>query len=175
MEAVPVLRRTIEESAHLRRVGRFAFPTEELIDGETDVAQLGRDGSLRIFFGPGRRVRLDDGTEWRIKSIPAGRHICPVITSEQGTIATSGPLHGERSYGINGKDYAFTLILMGKARFRGPRPWVLRRHETDIASIDDRERVIRAHQPIPIAAALMAFTLITHGIPGERDLMPARD
>jgi len=175
MKAVPVQRRTIEGACRLRRIGRFGFPVEELADEDELIAQLGRDGSLRILFGPGRRVRLADGDEWRIKATTSGRHIVPIITSDSGTIATSGPLFAKRSYGINGKGYAFTLIPMGKIGFAGPGLWVLRRHAEQIAAINQQQRVIRADEPIPIAAALMAFTLITHGIPGEGDLMPKRD
>ncbi len=90
-------------------------------------------------------------------------------------IAISGPLYADRSYGINGKDYGYTLIPVQKGGFRTPRMWMLQQHQTEIAVIDDHKRVIDAHKPIPIAAALLAFTLIVHGIPGEADLMPSSD
>ncbi|MDH3309053.1 MAG: hypothetical protein OEO77_16250, partial [Acidimicrobiia bacterium] len=116
-----------------------------------------------------------DGAEWRIKSMTSGRHIVPIITSPEGTIAISGPLHARRSYGINGRDYGLTLIPMGRTGFRSSGEWVLRRHEDPIAVIDDRARTVRADEPVALSAVVMAFTLITHGIPGEGDPMPRRD
>lgn len=167
--------RTLEGSGRFRRLSRFGFPVEELVDGERPLAALGRDGSLRMFFGSGRRVVLADGAEWRIKSMTSGRHIVPIITSPEGTIAISGPLYAKRSYGINGKDYGLTLIPIGKTGFNSSGLWVLQRHEDQIAVIDQSDRTVRAEEPTPLAAVIMAFTLITHGIPGEGDLMPKRD
>jgi len=166
---------TLNGSGRLRRLGRFGFPVEELVDGERSLAALGRDGSLRMFFGSGRRVVLADGAEWRIKSMTSGRHIVPIITSAEGTIAISGPLYAKRSYGINGKDYGLNLIPMGKTGFNSSGLWVLLRHEDQKAIIDQSDRTVRAEEPIPLGAVIMAFTLITHGIPGEGDLMPKRD
>lgn len=167
--------RTIEGSCRFRRVSRFGFPVEELVSANGREAELGRDGSLRMFFGSGRRVVLADGAEWRIKSMTSGRHIVPIITSPEGTVAISGPLFAKRSYGINGKDYGLTLIPMGKTGFNSSGQWVLRRHEDEVSILDQTDRSVHANEPIPLAAVIMAFTLITHGIPGEGDLMPKRD
>jgi hypothetical protein len=159
----------------LRRRSVRGFPTEELVCNGAIVAELGRDSSFWIFFGRGRRVRLADGTEWRIKSTTSGRHIVPLIRSEAGTITISGPLKAKRSYGINGKGYGYSLIPLGASGIRRSGQWSLRRHQTQIAVIEDYPRIARTEEPIPIAAVLMAFTLITHGIPGEANLIPQRD
>lgn len=167
---------TLTGSARFVRLDRRTFPTEELrTDDQRLLAELGRDGSMRIFFGRGRMVRLVDGTEWRIKAATSGRHIVPVIRSDRGTVAVSSPLFAKRSYGINGKDYGLALVPLGKVGFRIPGLWVLRRHEEEITAIDYHERTVHAPGPIDVAAVIMAFTLITHGIPGEADLMPGRD
>jgi hypothetical protein len=84
----------------------------------------------------------------------------------------SGPLFAKRSYGINTKDRAFTLIPVGNVR-RGI--WMLRRHELEAASIDEHARVLTAAEPIPVGPVLMAFTLVSYGIPGEAELMPKPD
>ena len=78
---------TLTGSGRFRSVSRFGFPTEELIGDDGLIAQFGRDGSMRIFFGKGRRVRLADGTEWRIKAVEEGRHIVPMIRSAAGLVA----------------------------------------------------------------------------------------
>lgn len=174
MEA-PAGSRLIQGSVRFQRVSHLGFPTEELHGDGGLIAQLGRDGSLRIFFGRGRRIQLADGTEWRIKSITSGRHIVPTIQSAEGRIAISGPLYAKRSYGLNGKDWGYSLIPLGRVGLRNPGLWALRRHETEVAAIDFHERLVHAPEPLPLAAALLAFAVITHGIPGEADLMPTRD
>jgi hypothetical protein len=175
MTHVSTLTSVVDDVARLERVGRFAFPVEELRVGERMLAQLGRDGALRMFFGRGRLVRLADGSEWRIRSTTSGRHIVPIITSPQGLVALSGPLYAKRSYGINGPGYGYFLVPLGHTGMRRPRAWVLRRFETDIATIDDWERRVEPREAIPLSAVLLAFALITHGIPGEASLTPQRD
>jgi hypothetical protein len=125
-----------------------------------------------IFFGRGRRIRFADMAEWRIRATTSGRHIVPYVTSDAGRLAISGPLYADRSYGINGRDYGYTLIPTGRGGIRRAPLWILQHHETEIARIDDVEGVIDAVAAVPVAAALLAFTLITHGIPGEAKLTP---
>ena len=104
----------------------MGFPIDELVSNETLIAKLGRDGSLKIFFGPGRRVMLADGTEWRIKGATSGRHIVPVVKSAKGTVAFAGPLYGKRSYGITGRDFAYNIIPLGKVGLMTPGLWGIR-------------------------------------------------
>ena len=163
----------VEGPISLRRVGRSAFPTHELVSARGTVARLGRDGTLRVFFGRGRRVQLVDGPEWRIKATTSGPYIVPIITAPTGIVATSGPQAGRRCYGINGKHFGYVIVPLGRVRILGELSWVMRRHEVEVATID-AGRVIRTNEPIPIAAALMAFALIAHGIPGEAKLMPSQ-
>ena len=40
------------------------------------------------------------------------------------------------------------------------------------AAFYQRAKRIEASEPFPVAAALLAFTLVTHGIPGENELLP---
>jgi hypothetical protein len=167
--------RSVVGHVALRRVGLLRFPTEELIGATGTIARLGRDGSIRVLFGRGRKVQLADGTEWRIKALESGPFITPVIMSPSAKIAGSGPLHARRSYGINLKDQSFTLIPLGRVGLRLPRHWALRRDEIDVATIDIATRTVDAEEPVPTAAVLMAFALLTHGIPGEDDLLPRRD
>lgn len=167
--------RTVAGSIRMSRIGWLAFPQHELTANGRLVAELARDSSLWIFFGPGRRIRLSDGTEWRVKAATSGRLIVPVIKSRAGTVVFSGPLHSKRSYGITGKDFAYEVIPHGRVGLRGAGVWGLRRHGSDVAVVDAHRRVIETTEPIPIAAALMAFTVLAHGTPGDVDLMPSRD
>ena len=172
MEAAQATDRVIEGRLAVHRVGRWRFPVTEVRVGDQSVAQLGRDGSMRVFFGPGRRIRLKDGTEWRIKSSTMGRFITPMIVSEAGKIAVSGPLYARQSYGVNGRDYGMHVIPQDRIGLRRPRMWVLRHHEIDAAHLDYFEQTVETVEPVPLSAILLAFALITHGIPGEAELTP---
>jgi len=159
-------------SALLRRVGALAFPTSILVgdesaSGETILARLGRDGWFRVFFGRGRRVELPDGTKWRLTAVEAGGFISPLVACEGGKLAMGAPL-GNRSYGVNGRDYAYNLYPT-KSRDLGKPSWLLREHDIDIATF--RSRSMYANHPVPLAAALLCFTLIKHGVPGEANLL----
>jgi len=168
-----VLPHVVDGPVSLRRVGRSGFPTHELVGARGTVARLGRDGTLRTFFGRGRRVQLVDGPEWRIKATTSGPYIVPIITGPNGVVATSGPQAGRRCYGINGKHFGYVVVPLGRVGMLGEMSWVMRRHEVEVATMDT-DRVIHTDEPLPIAAALMAFTLVAHGIPGEAKLMPSR-
>ena len=165
---------TITGKASLRRISRLRFPLERLENDGGPIADLGRDSSLLILFGRGRRVRLADGSEWRIRSATKGRHILPLISSSAGTIASSGPLYARRSYGINLSDRSYTLMPASRAGLRRPNRWSLVRHDREVASLDDRKRTITTVEAVPTAAVLLALTLIRHGIPGEASLVPSR-
>lgn len=172
MDAAQATDQLVDGRLEVHRVGRWRFPVTEVRAGGKTVAQLGRDGSMRVFFGPGRRVRLANGTEWRIKSGTLGRFITPMIVSEAGKIAVSGPLYAKQSYGINGREYGMHVIPQDRIGLRRPRMWVLRQHETDAAHLDYFDQTVEVVEPVPLSAVLLAFTLITHGIPGEAELTP---
>lgn len=163
----------VEGPIALRRVSRTGFPTHELVAARRTIARFGRDGAVRMFFGRGRRVQLVDGTEWRITATTVGPYIVPIIKARDGIVATSGPLGGRHSYGINGKHFGFVLIPAGPIRLFGQDAWLMRRHEDEVATID-AAHVIHTNEPVPIAAAVMALALIQHGIPGEAKLMPTQ-
>ncbi len=175
MDAVPLHQSVITGPVKLRRVAYFGFPKFEVAGADGMVAQLGRNSSLNIFFGRGRRVRLADGTELRIKSTTAARHIVPIVTCNTGTLVISGPLHAERSYGINGKDYAYTLTPLGRVGPQRARQWALRRLGETAATVDELDDSVHPVKPIPVPVVLMAYVLISHGIPGEADLTPQPD
>ena len=162
-------------AASVQRVGILAFPVFELVckdeDSEGEIrARMARGGWFRIFFGRGQRVELPDGTPWRIQAAGGGGRITPVVTCESGKLAEAAP-HGKRSYGINGRDYAYNLY---PTRREGPgKPtWILREHETELATCDSRS--IEAGHPVPLAAVLLCFTLIKYGVPGEANLWVPR-
>ncbi len=157
--------------ASLRRIGMLAHPVYvfESQDGAPEgkiLARLSRDGWFRVFFGRGRRVDLPDGTTWRVAATGAGGCIVPIVLCERGKLALAAP-HGTRSYGINGREYAYNLYPKSRAGLRHSS-WSLREHDTVLATF--RLNSMFAYHPVPLAAALLCFTLIKYGVPGEEDL-----
>jgi len=157
--------------ASIRRIGMLAFPVAvfERQDGTAEakvLARLGRDGWFRIFFGRGRRVELPDGTAWRLVAVGTGGCIVPIVLCQRGKLAVAAP-HGKRSYGINGRDYAYNLYPQGRPGLSHSN-WSLREHDTVLATFGLHS--MYADHPVPLAAALLCFTLIKYGVPGEADL-----
>ena len=158
-------------SATLQRIGGLGFPVETLVveprAGEPEtLARLGRDGWFHIFFGRGRLVELPDGSRWRIEAAGSGRFIVPMVTSQSGKLAFAAP-HGKRSYGVNGQDYAYNLYPATSMGMR-KATWMLREHALELATFGPR--AMYADHPVPLAAALLCFTLIKYGVPGESTL-----
>lgn len=158
-------------SASIRRIALVGFPAFSLVldDGTPDgkvLADLGRDGWFRVFFGRGRRVGLPDGTAWRIAAAGSAHCIVPLVTSKAGKYAVAAP-HGKRYFFVNGRDYAYKLTPLSGAGFR-KQTWVLLEREVELATFESRS--MRATLPVPLAAALLCFTLIKYGIPGQAGL-----
>lgn len=171
------MRRTVEDMeqvvgpARLRRIGGIGFPVAEFVaeprGGRPAVlARLGRSGWFRVFFGRGRLVELADGTRWRVEAAGSGPFIVPMVTSREGKLAVAAA-HGKRSYGVNGRDYAYNLYPSHSFGLRKPT-WALRHHETELATFG--AKAMYAEHPVPLAAALLCFTLIAYGVPGESTL-----
>lgn len=157
-------------SAELRRVSLFGFPSSVLVrtgdPADAAIARLARDGWFRIFFGRGCVIEIPDGSWWRLAAGQQGGCIVPVISSDTGKLAVASP-HGNRSYGLNGRDYAYNLYPTEGPRLR-QSAWLLRDHDDELAHFGPR-RVV-AHHPVPLAAVLLSLTLIKYGIPGEANL-----
>ena len=108
---------------------------------------------------------MPNGSAWRIRGAGVGSQIVPMVTSQTGKLAV-GSLLGIKSYGINGRDYAYNLYPTRPGMGRSPR--ILRQHDIEVATVWSHS--IRADYPVPIAAALLCFTLIKYGVPGEANL-----
>lgn len=158
-------------SGSLHRLGYVRFPNHAFRDDDAglNVALLGREGFLRVYFGRGRRVELADGTRWRIQATESGQQIAPVVTSSTGKLAMAS-LMGRRSYGIHGSDFAMTFFPVPGSDHRGSH-WSLWDTDQELATFGGQ--TIVAATPIPLAAALLCFTLQRYGIPGESKLLPA--
>lgn len=158
----------------MQRVRWIRFPSSLLVqarspDGEQKVlARLGRDGWFRVFLGRGRRVELPDGTKWRIGSGGMGGELVPVVTCPTGRLAVGSSV-GQRSYGINGKDYAYNFYPTSRKRY-DQSPWMLTEHGAKLATFQADS--VYAERPVPLATILICFTLIKYGVPGEGILVP---
>jgi hypothetical protein len=158
-------------SASMRRTGAVAFPVAVFVgeDGTSDgeaIARLGRDGWFRLFLGRGRRVEVASGEAWRVTGAGSGPYIVPIVTCERGKLAVAAP-RGKRSYGITGRDFAYHFYPSDGRGRRGAK-WTLREHDVDLATFESQ--AMHAVSPVPLAAALLGFTLIKYGVAGEADL-----
>lgn len=157
--------------ASLQRTGAVTFPVARFVleDGTSGgkvLARLGRDGWFRTFFGPGRRVELPDGENWRIAATEEGPYIVPIVLSDRGKLAAGSP-QGDRTYVVHGIDFAYNFYPAASFGLRQPT-WLLREHERELATFGPRS--MYADHPVPLAVALVCFTLIRYGVPGDADL-----
>ena len=115
----------------------FGFPDTRLVQDHRTLAELGRLSWFNVFFGPGQLVVLPDGTRWRVRAFSRSRWVCPMVAVEGGgAIARSGP-GGDRTYGINTRDHAYSLSPAEARRGRARR-WMLVEHETEVATFGRR-------------------------------------
>lgn len=152
--------------ATVRRVGRLGFRGSELThDGEA-LARIGRAGWLRIYMGPGQRIVLADGVEWKIRAIGSSGSMVPaVFDSNRRKIAIAGSSHG--AYGINTRDSAYALYPAEKLLLGRANKWVLRHFENEVATITRHPLSIDAVVPVHLGAVLVSFVLVRHGLPED--------
>jgi hypothetical protein len=150
----------------VRRVGRIRFPVYELAQGDVVLASMGRTSWIKVFMGRGQRIKLADGSEWRLKSLGSAGAVCPAILDEdKRKIALSSV--GAGGYGINGKAFGFMFYRGEKKRFSRANRWILRHYEDEIAIVVRYPAAIDASEPVHLGAVLLAFSLVRYGILGE--------
>jgi hypothetical protein len=147
---------------------RQAPYVERLVGDDGDLAWLGRHGWMRVFFGPGQRIGVAGGEEWRLRAVGSGPYICPVVMSPAGKLAVASP--GIKNYLITGPDWAYALNPADGDRWRRARWWTLRVHEQDVALFTRQPSRLDADTPIPLPAVVLCLMLMRYGIPGEADL-----
>ncbi|MBP1632196.1 MAG: hypothetical protein H6Q11_484 [Acidobacteria bacterium] len=154
-------------SVHRARFARF--PAFELqADGGLKV-EMGRYSALNIYFGWGQRLVLPTGPAWRVIAVQKGSMLHPVVLNEtRQRLAMASPWVG--NYGINGRDYAYTLNPAEAARFGRSGRWDLFRGEDRVASFTRRPFGADCGQPLPLPAVLLALLLTRLSIPGEADM-----
>ena len=152
--------------ANMRRIGRWKFPVDELLQDEEVVARMGRMGWFRIYLGHGQRIELPDGVRWTVRSIGDRGTIRPLIVdSARRKIAIAGSSYG--AYGINGKDYGCVLYPADKPRLGRANRWILRQHEDELAIINRYPLSVEALLPVHLGAVLLSFVLVRYGLPED--------
>jgi hypothetical protein len=149
---------TVERGRLLR------FPAYHLNATGLEVS-LGRYSALSIYFGRGQKIDLPGGVHWRLAAIERGSHLCPVVVDRaRGRLAVAAASAG--SYGINGRDYAYTLNP-AEAGWGRPHRWDLWSGEGARAHLTRHPFGAECLGPVALPALLLALLLTRFGIPGE--------
>jgi hypothetical protein len=156
-------------AASLRRVGRWGFPTHQvLVNGEV-AANLGRAGWWRIFFGRGQRIELPGGRRWRLRATGRAGAICPVIVDQDARkVAIAAP--AEAGYGLSGAGWSYLLYPAEGKRFARSNQWVLRELDENVGVATRSPRFVETSVAVPLSAVLLVLTLVVYAIPGEDKL-----
>lgn len=160
-----VLGRVTVRRAHLVR-----FPAYRLTAETGLQVDLARYSALTIyFFGRGQKIALPWGGHWRLTAVGRGSGLVAVLVNEARqrlSMAATGAAAG--NYGINGRDYAYTLNPAeggwGRARL-----WDLFDGEDPVARFTRHPFGGVCDRPLPLPVVLLALLLVRFGIPGETD------
>ena len=153
----------------VHRVHFARFPAFELCGAGGLTVEMGRYSALNIYFGWGQRLVLPTGPTWRVIAVQKGPLLHPVVLNEtRQRLAMASA--GLGNYGINGRDYAYTLNPAEAARFGRSGRWDLFRGEDRVASFTRRPFGADCEQPLPLPAVLLALLLTRLSIPGEADM-----
>lgn len=165
--------RMIEATAGIHRTRTPGFPAFEVKADGRRVAAIGRYSALNIFFGWGQRIRLADGSRWRLRTMGTAANIRPTIVNSEGQrVAQASQRIG--TYGITGKEWGYVLLPNEATKLVRPQHWTLAQLDDHVAQLTRRPRRVITSEPVPLAAILLAFALIDLGIVGEdRPRIPA--
>jgi hypothetical protein len=129
------------------------------------LVKMGRYSALNIYFGWGQRIELPGGPTWRIIAVQRGPMLHPVVVNEaRQRLAMASAWIG--NYGLNGRDYAYTLNPAETRVGRAGR-WDLFHGEVRVARFTRRPFGAACEQPLPLPAVLLGLLLTRLSIPGE--------
>ncbi len=151
----------------VHRARLLGFPAFELRAEVGLQVAMGRYSALNIYFGRGQRLDLPWGARWRLTAAEQGSTLRPVVINEaRQRMAMAAASIG--NYGINGRDYAYTLNP-AEARLGRPGRWDLFAGEDRAARFTRRPFGAVCEQPLPLPAVLLGLLLTRLAIPGEGD------
>jgi len=155
----------------VRRARLLRFPSYELTTGQGLRLSLARYSALNIyFFGKGQKITVPWGGHWRLTAIARGSGLVAVVANEDRrrlAMATPGAAAG--NYGINGREYAYTLNP-AEGGFGRARLWGLFAGEEVVARFARRPFGGVCSTPVPLPVVLLCLLLVRFGIPGENEL-----
>ncbi len=162
---------TVSGRVTVRRARLLRFPSYRLTTEQGLQVGLARYGALNIyFFGPGQKIALPWGGQWRLTAAARGSGLTAVVANEDHrrlAVATPGAEAG--NYGINGRDYAYTLNP-AEGGFGRARLWDLFAGEDAVARFTRRPFGAVCTAAVPLPVLLLGLQLTRFGIPGENEL-----
>ncbi len=157
--------RSIAGPVAVYRARPLGFPAFELCTDDGLRVRMGRYSALNIYFGWGQRLDLPWGARWRLTAIEQGSMLRPVVVNEnRRRMAMAAAWIG--NYGINGRDYAYTLNP-AEARLGRAGRWDLFAGEELVAHFTRRPLGAVCEQPLPLPAVLLGLLLTRLSVPGE--------
>jgi len=169
--AAPAAIPMVSGGVTVRRAHLVRFPSYRLTAQQGLELGLARYGALNIFFfGRGQKIALPWGEHWRLTAVARGSGLAAVLINQARqrlAMAAAGAAAG--NYGINGRDYAYTLNP-AEGGWGRAHVWDLVAHEEPVARFTRRPFDGHCDRPVPLPAVLLALTLTRFGIPGESDL-----
>jgi hypothetical protein len=155
----------------VRRARLLRFPSYRVTTEQGLEVNLGRYGALNIyFFGPGQKIALPWGVRWRLTAAARGSGLTAVVANEDHrrlAVAAPGAVAG--NYGVNGRDYAYTLNP-AEGGFGRARLWDLFAGEDAVARFTRRPFGAVCTAAVPLPVVLLGLLLTRYGIPGEKEL-----
>jgi hypothetical protein len=155
----------------VRRARLLRFPSFRLTTEQGLQLGLARYGALNIyFFGPGQKIALPWGGHWRLTAAARGSGLTAVVANEERRrLAAAAPGAVAGNYGINGRDYAYTLNP-AEGGFGRARLWDLFAGEDAVARFTRRPFGAVCTAAVPLPVVLLGLLLVRFGIPGENEL-----
>jgi hypothetical protein len=142
------------------------FPAFELRAEDGLLVKMGRYSALNIYFGWGQRIELPWGAVWRMVSVQKGPMLHPVVVNRSRRRLAMASA-GIGNYGLNGRNYAYTLNPAEAARIGRPGRWDLFCGEDRVARFTRRPFGAVCERPLPLPALLLGLLLTRLSIPGE--------
>lgn len=155
-------------NSRLRRVGAVGFPVWELTNEGEVLARLGRLSWWSIYFGFGVRVEVAGEEPAKLRSYENSGMVNAVLLNGDGQRLSVGSV-AVSGYGIHGREFNY-LLFPNRRDSLADNDWTLSSTHAELGRLTRSPMTLDALAPVPVEAAIIAFTLLRVGIPGDKKM-----